>query len=56
MAAIRLATVSATYSVPFRLRPTPVGPMTSAAGSVLAETGPDRASLATARGAPCGAG
>ncbi len=33
MAAIRFATVSATYSVPFRPRPTPVGPMTSAAGS-----------------------
>src|SRR5580704_8316524 len=37
MAAILLLIVSATYSVPFQLRPTPVGPSTSAAGSVRAE-------------------
>ena len=35
MAVIRFFTVSATYRVPCGLRPTPVGPITRAAGSVF---------------------
>ncbi len=42
MTVIRLFTVSATYSAPLRLIPTPVGPITNASGSVFsAKFGPD---------------
>ena len=47
---IRFFTVSATYSVPARSSPTPVGPRTNAAGSVFSAKPEPILVLATTRG------